>query len=436
VNGKPLSEAAVCTLEVVLRNTASYSIGFLLIPKYKRHQEECISKASSWIVLAYFPFPKGPAGSIRKVECCETNQEKVKALLLDNMPQRSDSGRVSAREGDSKPSLSCVSAVKRTSNNPIESQKKRRNFVPLVAENDKAVFPMQYIVAPPPPPVPKTESVVSYTLESGSGFCEPKCLSKEVSSTSLDPYYWSRQQSFMWNTQDGNIYPLLPQPSCSEFPSFSCSAPQPAQSTCEPMVKMEKDEKEEDGYVLADSWNYYEDGAVFPFGEADACSAPKMMGDGKEGEPYTLPMMWSSPDDAVFSSMDSPSSSSSDSSPMAFQGSDETDTVAESVVQQPSPIVVYPGEPSEMRDLKDQEESCVLPFGEGSNNFWRCGSSSVFSQPFMADSGCPVGTATTPTPVAPDLFPRSDSTSLNQTGMFPLYHPEYVPALFGLNKEE
>jgi len=80
--GKPLREAGICTLEVVLRNTACYTVGFLLAPKYKPRQDELINKASSWIVIGYFPFPDSTDGPIKMVDNCVTDPQKITELLL------------------------------------------------------------------------------------------------------------------------------------------------------------------------------------------------------------------------------------------------------------------------------------------------------------------------------------------------------------------
>lgn len=87
--GKRLQEAAVCTLEVVLRNMANYSIGFLLQPIYKKHEVECISDASSWMVIGYFPFPDCPEFStVSRVKGCVTDEKRIMKILQDNPSSR------------------------------------------------------------------------------------------------------------------------------------------------------------------------------------------------------------------------------------------------------------------------------------------------------------------------------------------------------------
>jgi len=124
-----LEEAAVCTLEVVLRNTAAYTTGFLLLPKYKRRSSErLISKASSWVVIGYFPFPSDSEGPVTRIEKCETDREKIQAFLLAHKAQKSEaSSRVAAMDGDFKPTSSVV-ATKRIYKLPYVNQNKRRNI--------------------------------------------------------------------------------------------------------------------------------------------------------------------------------------------------------------------------------------------------------------------------------------------------------------------
>jgi len=98
VRGRPLKEAAVCTLEVVLRNQALYSTGFLLQPKYKKNQEECISEASSWSVIAYFPFPYAASGSVvTRVDGCVTDPTRIREMLEAHLPPKSKAKRVTSK---------------------------------------------------------------------------------------------------------------------------------------------------------------------------------------------------------------------------------------------------------------------------------------------------------------------------------------------------
>jgi len=135
--GRRLEEAAVCTLEVVLRNTASYSIGFLLVPMYKGKQEPCITTAGSWMVIGYFPFPKGAPGSVKRVTGCVTDNQKIISLLLAHQPKHDKSSiRDEARDGDLKPSRS-VTAHKRMCNNTLYTSHNNKRRLTEREEKDK-----------------------------------------------------------------------------------------------------------------------------------------------------------------------------------------------------------------------------------------------------------------------------------------------------------
>jgi len=241
-DGKPLAEAAVCTLEVVLRNTASYSIGFLLLPKYKRRQTECISKASSWIVVGYFPFPDGPAGSIKRIDNCELDQEKIISLLLANSPQRNESSsRVSPRDGDFKPSSS-VNVCKRTSNNPTFESLKKRRVVNLSSVSHK-----------------EEKSIKTDYLEEPS-----KCLEPVVpQSFAKDPVSSCETQTSMCDNQDSPV-------------SFGTSS----------FEESMKDEKECDSFVAP--WSY--ENFFYPSSVACSEQAPSDFGmkDEKVEDDYCL----------------------------------------------------------------------------------------------------------------------------------------------------
>ena len=240
-DGKPLTEAAVCTLEVVLRNTASYSIGFLLLPKYKRRQTECISKASSWMVVGYFPFPAGPAGSIKRIDNCELDQDKIISLLLANSPQRNESSsRVSPRDGDFKPSS--VNVCKRTSNNPTFESLKKRRIVNLssVSHKEEKTIKTDYLEEPCKclePCVPQSLAKEPISCETQSLMCDQAPYSPvSFGSSSFEESMKDEKEfdSFVpWNYES------------FFYPSVACSEPSPSELGM-------KDEKVEDDYCLSD----------------------------------------------------------------------------------------------------------------------------------------------------------------------------------------
>jgi len=146
--GMPLVEAGLCTLEVVLRNSATYTIGFLLTPKYKPHQDERIEKASSWIVIGYFPFPDSSDGPIRSVEGCVTDQRKIVDLLLANKLRHSNTACKTFEAPESQQTSTTnddddavVVASKSAFETPMKNQNKGRNIE--ACEDDMLVKNME-----------------------------------------------------------------------------------------------------------------------------------------------------------------------------------------------------------------------------------------------------------------------------------------------------
>lgn len=104
-NGEPLREAGICTLEIVLRNQASYSIGFLLQPK---NEGESLEEASSWRIIAYFPFPRCDANCfIPCIKDCVTDEYEIKKLLLANPRKGKSKGKGKGKGKEKKEENNC-----------------------------------------------------------------------------------------------------------------------------------------------------------------------------------------------------------------------------------------------------------------------------------------------------------------------------------------
>jgi len=244
VQGKKLEEAAVCTLEVVLRNTASYTVGFLLVPRYKRNQEPCISTASSWSVIGYFPYPAGAPGTIKRVTDCVTDYDKVKAMLLAHLPSHDkSSARDSMRDGDLKPSLS-VTAHKRTCNAPSFNQNKRRLIQRENEENMEIVI------------IPKADSKVEKREpeKRSSEVWENEMCTKSCSSSILNKDgfvdVWSKDQNEPVK-DDGKkevFFPCDPVIEDDQMFSEDYSCCNPPTSYGDSSSLLCEDEKEDDTY--------------------------------------------------------------------------------------------------------------------------------------------------------------------------------------------
>ena len=135
-DGQPLHEAAVCTLEVVLRNQALYSIGFLLLPKYKKNQVESIDRASSWRVIGFFPFPNpAPGTAISRVSDCVVDPAKVKEVLLANLPEKKvdhDHNENGFKRSESP--MSCDTNKTKRRNIDMKSS---QSFKPVLKDDDR-----------------------------------------------------------------------------------------------------------------------------------------------------------------------------------------------------------------------------------------------------------------------------------------------------------
>jgi len=189
VQGKPLVEAGVCTLEVVLRNTATYTIGFLLVPKYKPYQIQRIEKASSWMVIGYFPFPDNTDDPIRMVENCVTDQKKITDLLLANKVRSGKEATATATatstpDDDSfNKSSPSVVVSKRTCDIVLRNQNKRRNIEQSECKNEMAEKKMEFYPSATSSPVsPSSESLKkeAMTDDDDDSWIERKTMKDEL----------------------------------------------------------------------------------------------------------------------------------------------------------------------------------------------------------------------------------------------------------------
>lgn len=144
--GHPLTEAAICTLEVVLRNQAMYTVGFLLIPKYKKNQVQCISEASSWLVIAFFPFPKSSGLPILRIDGCVTDERRIWDILNSNLHnahpekdgcKRSDRMVEKSKKGKRRNiHMSGEMMLSSFQNTDVPVKEEQNSDVPIKREND------------------------------------------------------------------------------------------------------------------------------------------------------------------------------------------------------------------------------------------------------------------------------------------------------------
>ena len=101
VDGRPLTTAGVCTLEAVLRGTARFKVGFVVLPKDgprgPRGAQPSFDKSSSWVVVASFDFPAAP---VRSITGCVTDAAELRRTLDSARTTAAPAARTPARRED------------------------------------------------------------------------------------------------------------------------------------------------------------------------------------------------------------------------------------------------------------------------------------------------------------------------------------------------
>lgn len=101
VDGRPLKTAGVCTLEAVLRGTARFKVGFVVLPKDgprgPRGAQPSFDKSSSWVVVASFDFPAAP---VRSITGCVTDAAELRRTLDSARTTAAPAARTPARRED------------------------------------------------------------------------------------------------------------------------------------------------------------------------------------------------------------------------------------------------------------------------------------------------------------------------------------------------